>query len=250
MNDYAKVDNMLSASQTDIGESSNLSQVAQSYASSFNSQKYDDYCAILATLAQVCIDSSKRAFDIDSAAEIKYIKKQMDVKKNKYPMFWSIIRKGFNKNNLNQNLHCPMDYLYRLKFKQVKPKESTLPMEHFFQKYELDINRKTCKKVEELINKYSFDLYNYNTNKTDDYLLLRSDFDQLIKDIGQINISKNYLGLMSWLIDRAFVISTSAKQNKGRVKSTVNKNKVILMNVLYNVNKNNLLKVLSRNLEK
>ena len=55
---------------------------------------------------------------------------------------------------------------------------------------------------------------------------------------------------MSWLIDRAFVISTSAKQNKGRVKSTVNKNKVILMNVLYNVNKNNLLKVLSKNLEK
>ena len=246
LDDYARVDNLLSASQTDIGESSNLSQVAQSYASSFDDPKYDDYCAILATLAQICIDSSKRAFDVDGAKEIKYIKQQMDVKKNKYPMFWSVIRKGFNKINLNADVHCPMNYLYNLRFKEIKHSTPTLPMEYFFKKHELDINRKTSKKVEELITKYSFDLY--NAEGSEDYLLLRSDFEQLIKDIRQVNISKNYLGLMSWLVDRAFYISPAMKSNKGHVKSTINKNRSLLLSILYNVNKQSLFKVFSKNL--
>lgn len=51
MSDYAKVDNLLSASQTDIGESSNLAQLAQTYSCNFEDQKYDDYVAILSVLA-------------------------------------------------------------------------------------------------------------------------------------------------------------------------------------------------------
>ena len=91
MNDFARMDNILSDSQTDIGESSNLAQVAQSYAYSYSDPRYDDYCAILSVVAQASIDSSKRRFDINIPAEIKLIKKQMDVKKNKYPMFWSVL---------------------------------------------------------------------------------------------------------------------------------------------------------------
>lgn len=252
MDDFARMDNILSASQTDIGESSNLAQVAQSYAYSYSDPRYDDYCAILSVVAQASIDSSKRRFDIDIPAEIKLIKKQMNVKENKYPMFWSVIRKGFNKDNLNQSLHCPMDYLYKLKLKKVRPKTSNLPMDYFFDKHELDINRKICKKVEELITKYSLDVYNYKTDKTDkkgDYLLLRSDFEQLINDLRQINISKNYLGLMSWLVDRAFMITPAMKQNKAKIKSNANKNKAVLMNVLYHVNKENLFKILSKNMQ-
>lgn len=249
MNDFATLDNLLSASQTDIGESSNLAQIAQSYSYTFNDKLFDDYVAILSVLAQLAIDSAKKRFDIDIPAEIKLIKKQMNVKANGYPMFWSVIRKGFNKNSLNEDLHCPMNYLYNLRFKEIRSKDSTLPMDYFFKKYELDIHRKTSKKVEELINKYSFDLYNYNIGNTDDYLLLRSDFEQLIKDISQVNISKNYLGLMSWLIDRSLVITPSIKQNYNSIKSAANKNKSLLFNTLYNVNKTSLFKVLSNNLE-
>ena len=44
MDDYAKIDNGLAKSQTDIGESSNLAQIAQTYACTFPEEtKYDDY---------------------------------------------------------------------------------------------------------------------------------------------------------------------------------------------------------------
>lgn len=252
LDDFARVDNLLSASQTDIGESSNLAQIAQSYACSFNDPRYDDYCAILSVVAQVAIDSSKRRFDIDITTEIKRIKKEMDIQTYKYPMFWSVIRPGFNENNLNKDIHCPMNYLYNLRFKEIRSSSPTLQMDYFFKKYPLDIHRKTCKKVEELIEKYSIDLYNYNTTTSSedgDYLLLRSDFDNLLVDLMGINISKNYLGLMSWLVDRSFTISPSAKQNVKTIKSNVNKNRALLLNVLYNINKNSLFKVLSKNLD-
>ena len=248
MDDYAKLDNLLSASQTDIGESSNLAQVAQSYSYTFDSTEYDDYVAILSVLAQLAIDSAKKQFDIDIPAEIKRIKQQMKVKENKYPIFWSLIRRGFNKELISKSLHCPMNYLYDLKIKKPRSSVKTLPMSYFFKQYELKVDRRKCKKVEELIQKYSFDLYNYNVNNTNDYLLLRSDFDQLLYDISQINISKDYLGFMSYLINRCFLITPGIQSDRNIIKSKVNKNKSLLMNVLYNVNKKSLFSVLSNNL--
>ena len=51
MDDYAKIDNGLAKSQTDIGESSNLAQIAQTYACNFADEKYQDYVCILSILA-------------------------------------------------------------------------------------------------------------------------------------------------------------------------------------------------------
>ena len=51
MEDFALMDNILSQSQTDIGESSNLAQVAQSYACNFDDPKYQDYVCILSVVA-------------------------------------------------------------------------------------------------------------------------------------------------------------------------------------------------------
>lgn len=51
MDDYALIDNNLSRSQTDIGESSNLAQIAQTYECNFSDQKYSDYVCILSVLA-------------------------------------------------------------------------------------------------------------------------------------------------------------------------------------------------------
>ena len=50
-----------------------------------------------------------------------------------------------------------------------------------------------------------------------------NDFEELINDIKSIYISNNYLGLMSWLIDRAFCITPSIKQNKCQIKNNTNK---------------------------
>lgn len=241
MDDYALVDNNLAKSQTDIGESSNLAQIAQTYEYNFEDTKFSDYVCILSVLAQVSIDSCKRRFDVNLTDEIKRIKKDMDIKIHKYPSFWRIIKKNFNKEKINKDLICPMNFLYDMKFKEYKQHSSTLPMSDFFIKHELDVNRRTCKKVEELINNYSLQLYEYNTkgiydcDAENDYLLLRSDFEDLVNNIRSINISGNYTGLMSWLIDRAFIITPDVNRNR-MLKTNLNSNKSLLMKVLYEVN--------------
>ena len=212
MEDFAKLDNRLAASQLSIGESSNLAQLAQTYDCTFGDQKYKDYVCILSVLAQIAIDSAKRLFDVDVSDEIRRIKKDMDVKHNKYPDFWKIIRRDFKEQNINHSLICPMNYLYDLKLDQFRSSLPTLPMSNFFVKYDLEKNRKTCKKIEELIELYSIDLSRHHYALTyedgkDDFWLIRSDFDSLITDMSKIYVSSTYLGLFSWLLDRAFCIT-------------------------------------------
>lgn len=250
--DYARMDNMLSKSQTDIGESSNLAQVAQTYSCSLdNKELYDDCICILSILAQASIDSCKRRQDVDITSEIKRLKALMNVKEHKYPEFWLGIKHGFNRNNINHKLHCPMNYLYNLTIARYKSTEKTLPMSYFFERFPLDINRRTCRKVENLITQYSIGLGEYNIRGERDnteYLLLRNDFDDLITAIRSTNISGKYLGLYSWLLDRAFLITPQSVANAGTVKSVISKNKSLLVKTLWDVNSNNLLKVFSKNL--
>ncbi len=134
-----------------------------------------------------------------------------------------------------------------------KSLESTLPMSTFFVKYAIDPNdkRRKSRKVEELIQNYSLDLYNYNISDDDDdstYLLLRNDFDNLISDIRQVYISRNYLGLMSWLIDRAFCITTGAKRKSNVAENTTNNNKSLLLKTLFDINKDAFLQCFIGNL--
>lgn len=239
MESYAIVDNALARSQTDIGESSNLAQIAQTYACNFDDPKYDDYVCILSTIAQIAIDSAKRRFDMDSTAEIKRIKQDMDLKRNKYPKFWGLIKYGFNKKNIDEKLHCPMNYLYDLNLGKYRHSSSTLPMTDFFIKHPIGINRKTSKRIEEMIVKYSLSLSTYQTNDKTDYydtewLLLRSDFENLIYDIRNTKISGRYIGLMAWLIDRALNITPDVSRNR-LLKTKLNTNKPILLKVLYEV---------------
>lgn len=251
MDDFAKVDNLLSASQTDIGESSNLAQIAQTYACTYNAPIYDDYVAILSIIAQIAIDSSKRVYDVNTTEIIRDAKSDMGIKYFKYPMFWGVIKKGFNKSNINKDLKCPMNYLCDLKLDKIRCNESTLPMSYFFEKFDTEVARKTCRRVEELISSYSFNLSKTTDDslERDDYILMRSDFEKLVKDIQATNISGNYVGLFSWLIDRAFMITPEIKRNHNQMKSLIAKNKSLFMKVLYDVNKKNLLKCFSKNLK-
>ncbi len=247
--DYARVDSGLAQSQRDIGESSNLAQLAQTYACNFTDRKYVDYVCILSVLAQVAIDNAKRTFNINLTEEIQRIKNDMDIKTHKYPAFWLIIKENFNKANINNALGCPMNYLYHLKFKEYHSPKSTLPMSRFFYKYELKENRKTSKRVEDLISKYSLSLYNSigsDEENKDKYLLLRNDFDDLINDIRRTYISDSYLGLFSWLLDRAFLITPQICKNSAKLGSAISRNKSLLMKTLYDVNSGCLLKCFSK----
>lgn len=263
MNAFAFIDNMLAASQLSIGESSNLAQVCLSYTYSFPDKKYEDFACILAVIAQASIDSAKRAYDIDIPEEIKRIKIEMNVTENKYPNFWLLIRRGFNKKRINPDLKCPMNYLYDLKIGATRSSLSTLPMSVFYKQLENTVEKNTrtpkrSKKVEKLIEDYSLHLYTSHQKYANDQdsesardnnLLLRNDFEELIENIRRTYISDNYRGLMSWLINRAFVVTSGAKRTKKYTQSKIYNNRAILMRVLYEVNPNMLLECFSKNIE-
>lgn len=245
MDDYSLIDNNLAKSQTDIGESSNLAQIAQTYACNFNDQKYQDYVCILSVLAQCAIDNAKRRFAINLTEEIKNIKNDMDIKENKYPIFWRFIKHGFNINNINPDLRCPMNYLCNLDIEKFRNNSSTLPMSYFFIQHPLEKDKKQCRKVEELIVNYSLGLLEHQINDEDfdysEHLLLRSDFDELIKDIGMTYISQNYSGLMSWLLNRAFMITPRIVEKTTKINSNLKKNRPLLIKILYQVSKKSFL---------
>ena len=92
-------------------------------------------------------------------------------------------------------------------------------------------------------------MQNYEKNKeNDDYLLLINDFDKMINDIKSIYISSEYIGLFSWLINRAFKISSGVKGKINIMNSNTEFNKSILLKTLYTINRNNLLEVFSNNM--
>lgn len=275
LEDFAKIDNKLAASQMSIGSSSNLAQIALSYSYSFPDKKYINYVCILSVLAQCAIDNAKRTFDININEEIDRIQRDMDISVNGYPIFWKAIKKRNDKRNgvklseltdkqierrdsmYNVGIVCPMNSLYNMNLNpKINLRTNTYSMNKFYKKYELDITKRKSKKVEKLIEKYSLRMLNYNsTNEIDDdenegdFLLLRSDFDNLIKDIREIAFTKNYLGLMSYLINRSFVITPKAKGKIEKNKTNLDKNKSLLLKTLYELNPEQLLKCFSNNIK-
>ena len=236
---FAVVDNALAASQTDIGESSNLAQVCLSYSFNHQDQKYEDAVCILSVLAQVAIDSAKRRFCVNVTDEIKRIKRLVDLKTNGYPLFWLNIRRGFNKNLINKDIVCPMNELYGYGLPRLQTKTPALPFSDFFVPHKAPSDKKFAKKVEEFIQKYSIKLNEYNSTENDsyeDYLLLREDYEELIDDIRRISLSKNSVGLMSWLINRAFMVTPEVNKNRDVMNTKLHKNKSLLLKTLYDVN--------------
>ena len=191
--------------------------------------------------------------------ELKIIPKEVESGEKTMEEFLTKLKSDIKKKDrINRSLKCPMNYLCDLKLTKQRNENSTLPMSHFFNKYELETNRRQSKKVEELIEKYSLDLYDDWHSKVgteleedaldENSLLLRSDFDQLIEDIKKVYISKNYVGLMSWLIDRAFLITSDTKRNKNTIDRKTNENKALLLKVLYDINPQNVLQIFSKNI--
>ena len=273
---FAKIDNKLAASQANIGGSSNLAQICQSYSYSFPDKKYKDYTCILAVLAQNAIDSAKKSSVVDLDVEIDLIRKDMDISSNGYPMFWKSIKKRNDKRNglkldkltdkqiqkrnamFNEKIICPMNSLYNANISErTNNITKTYPMEMFFKEYKMDVGGKRSAKVKQLIDKYSLKLLSYNqendlddNENSDNYLLLRDDFDQLISDLRQIAFNKNTIGLMSYLIDHAFLIKPETKNNKKQFGDNLYKNKSLLLKVLYELNSEMVLKCFSKNIEK
>ena len=77
--------------------------------------------------------------------------------------------------------------------------------------------------------------------------MLELEFEKLLKDIKEIYIADDYRGLISTLIDRAFCITEGRKYNKEKIKTTTDRNKSLLLKILYDINPEALLECFSEN---
>lgn len=247
MEDFAKVDNNLARSQRGIGESTNIAQIAQSYGYTYDDKDYEMYNALLATICQCCIDNAKRTFNIDIPSEIRRIKQELEISKKGLPIFWKLIKRdGVDyTEKINEHIICPMNEIYKLKIPRVDKNSKTIPLKKFFKTIPRIGNYNTNVKIEELIKQFELEYTTFVINEeTDDndYFLLRKDFDDLIKALEKVKISRNYLSLCSWLINRAFGLTTASKENS----TEEFRNKQVLLKTLYTSSPNNILEVFSK----
>lgn len=257
---FARIDNNLASYQNAIGVSSNLAQICLTYSYNFPDKKYEDYVCLLSVLAQIAIDNAKRSYDIDLNKEINAIKLDMDIDKHKYPLFYSDVQNKkrvcidpkkkrrklpakFNKQLINHNLRCPMNCINKLEVRKKNTgHNSVISIEDLIISHKIDERdkRHRARKVEELIDKYSMILYEYNTKQNfkeenDEHILLRIEFEKMINEIRSIKLSGNYKGLISWLLDRGFRINNAGHQSQ-HINSKINKNRALLIKSLYTTN--------------
>ena len=239
---FALIDNKLAAARVDIGEASNVAQLGLSYTYNDFGKDFEDFVAILAVGAQVCIDSAKRAFDVDMHSEIQRIKKAMDIQVHGYPAFFAAISPE-KAGRINPEIACPMNTVYSMKIKPM-PSQDVRPIGDFFIKQANTETKHISKKVEHLIEKYISEYTAYGMKRdhdSDEYLLLRSDYEDLIRELRRITLPDKYRGLMSWLIDRAFAITPDVKRNR-KLTTRLNRNRSLLLKTLYDLNPSCFLK--------
>lgn len=235
--EFATVDNKLSSAQMDIGESSNVAQIGLSYTYNHFGKDYIDYVALLSIYAQISIDKAKKTYDIDIHSEIQRLKDEMNIREFGYPAFFAGINPQ-KRSKVNPNIICPMNKIYAMKNKQM-PTQNIKPISEFFINHKNTETRKTSEKVEQFIEKYikeymCYEIKQEHTNE--EYLILRNDYDELIKELRKLTLSGKYIGLMSWLINRAFAITPGVQRNKGKMQSLLSKNRSILLKTLYDLN--------------
>lgn len=219
-----------------------MAQICLAYWHTTGDEKYGAYADALAVLCQCSIDGTKRAYAVTVADEIKFFKDQINIKKNGYPAFWRDIRRDCNKNLINYNLKCPMNSVHSLTVGKANYKNNTIPIKEFFVGYENEESQKKSKAVEKLIEDYSLEIYKNKDKEETDYLLLRSDYDDLIESIRRITLPNKYVGLMSWLINRCFMITPNMVSNKNKILTKLHKNRPLLLKILYDLNPEMFLK--------
>lgn len=197
--EYARMDNALAHSQLGIGWSSNLAQLAMSYYWSEKSKQnpnpellkqYYDIFIELSVLAQVEIDSSKRAYEVSCLEQIDRIVREpcmikqiqyrdnsgkIHTQKKDFPLFmkytrdvprarngeeipYQIVKENKNKlrDRIDESFVCPMNWLqdYLNKIQGVRTND-WIPTEDFFVKVKGRADWRTTNKVLDIIKDYS-----------------------------------------------------------------------------------------------
>ena len=249
LHNLAIIDNKLAASQRDIGESTNVAQICLSYWYTTKDDIYEQYTSQLSVICQASIDGTKRTFNINIPAEIKRVKEEVQIKKSGYPAFWRDIRPDLNKNLINYNLVCPMNAVHSLTVGRSEYKNDVIPISDFFIKHDNCETQRKSKAIEKLIEKYNLKVIEYQKDERknkekdqSDYLLLRSDYEDMLEEIRRISMPNKYIGLMSWLINRCFAMTPDITRNRDKIQSKLSKNRPLLLKILYDLNPKMFLK--------
>lgn len=121
MEDYARMDNKISAAQASIGVSTDVAQLALSYYfdGEMTSEELKEYIIILSVLGQISIDLAKKEFVINVVSEIMRIRMQACMKRgegeSKYPEFYAETKAARNNKKFKPEevgyINCPMDIM-------------------------------------------------------------------------------------------------------------------------------------------
>ena len=180
---YAKMDSSMQRQQKAIGGSSDSSQLAQSYmwskvaAGEFDEEYTQLYhnTVILATLAQVAIDSIKKEFAVNPNDEIERIRNMPCMKRKKdFPLFMKYTHKipatknGIERpydeiknerkkveQRIDHSIVCPMNYMQSCLDKiQGAVRDETIETEKFFVKIKGTANDRQMSKIRSLVEEY------------------------------------------------------------------------------------------------
>lgn len=158
----ARIDNILSSSQGNIGEVVNLGQHCMSaywdelkkYGHSERTEtllKYVDVCTIL---SEIAIDMAKKMYDVDFKKQVNMIKKDMDL--NTKPLFFRYVSK--NENAKLSEYHTPMDLLNN-KLTEIgrSQNSNSIDFMKLINKHKIKTtkkNKRQCEKVDLIIDQY------------------------------------------------------------------------------------------------
>lgn len=188
--DMAKIDNVLSRSVFNIGETVNVAQLCMSlYWDGLKNNEEQtilndllDKISILTVLSEVAIDLSKKNIDINIGKELSKISKDIKLKVEnnevKKPLFWvHVENEKLNKNSTKKSIvervskyDCPMDYLQiELDSLPDAKTRKTIKFETVLDNsYKLsDGNRKQIDKVSDLVVEMKNEIVNVNGSPGD-----------------------------------------------------------------------------------
>lgn len=270
---YAKMDNNLAKAQLDIGESSNLAQLALSYfwtekakpEEKQNKEKlkdlYDNF-VILAVLAQIAIDSCKREYAVKVRDEINRIRAMSCMKHdNPFPEFMENVKevkltkngkerkyedvkkeKQTIKKKVGYEYVCPMNTLNKLLNKiQGISLVDKIDISYFLKTESGSlVNEKQTTKLLELISdydKYSISFFN-KEREEQDFDEIIDETKKVINELKKMKISKR---TMNYIIHAAMGDDNYTDKNNSKYK-IYKKNRRKILNFIYASNPQEFLK--------
>ena len=270
LSEYARMDIQMQNAQKAIGGSSDTAQISQSYMwdkvargelDDEYKQLYDN-TVILAVCAQLAIDGCKKMFDVDVNDDIKRIRSQKVMTREKdYPYFMKYTHKIKTTKNgkdrppeeikkeraninarLDYDIVCPMNWLQECLDKiQGASKRNTIDtLEFLIEKPSEKPNNRQISKIRKIVEDYdAFTKYyfaTYDENDPSELEIIEKKTNEVINSITGIKTSK---ATVYRLIETSLGNMKYVKKDKQYFKATKYTTK--MLNMLYNANKDKFL---------